>query len=54
MPDIDFQMTLWWADTASGTASWQDDYTRSRYGIEATYSGTDALYGRKPIADVNP
>jgi hypothetical protein len=51
----------WWVTvsgagtTASGVSpSWADDYTRTRFGIEATYSGTDTLYGRKPIADVNP
>jgi len=53
MGDVDFQAGNWWA-TVSGVDSWQDDYTRSRFGIEATYSGTDALYGRKAIADVNP
>ena len=56
----DYSMGNWWA-TVSGAGtddavveSWADDYTRSREGIEATYDGTDAKYGRKPIADVNP
>jgi len=61
MPDIDFQATNWWA-TVSGAGtvnaaaeSWADDYTRHRIGIEATYSGVDALIGRRDsIADVNP
>jgi len=62
MVDIDPTVGNWWA-TVSGAgtddpthlASWADDYTRHRSGgIEATYSGTDSLYGRKPIADVNP
>ena len=50
----DFQAENWWATvsgagtTASGVLpSWADDYTRHRTGIEATYSGTDAKYGRR-------
>lgn len=60
MVDIDPTVGNWWATVSgAGTSdaameSWADDYTRSRTGIETTYSGTDALYGRKPIADVNP
>ena len=57
----DFQAGNWWttvsgfqSDDPTALDSWADDYTRSRRGIEATYSGTDTLYGRKPIADVNP
>jgi len=57
----DFQVGNWWA-TVSGAGtddaameSWADDYTRHRSGgMEATYTSTDDLYGRKPIADVNP
>ena len=56
----DFQMGNWWA-TVSGAGTedaevknWADDYTRNRTNIEPTYNGTDTLYGRKPIADVNP
>jgi hypothetical protein len=56
--DKDFQAENWWA-TVSGAGtpdaavpSWADDYTRSRTGIETTYSGVDAIIGRrKSVAD---
>lgn len=37
-----------WASTTSGTASWQDDYTRFRSGdiTNTTYSGVDTIIGR--------
>lgn len=51
--DKDFQAENWWA-TVSGAGtpdavveSWADDYTRSRVGREATYSGVDSLIGNK-------
>ena len=58
--NIDFMGTLWWA-TVSGAGtddaaveSWADDYTRSRSGIEATYSGVDAIIGRrKSVRDLD-
>lgn len=44
----------WWG-TVSGVDSWQDDYTRTRFGRETTYSGVDSIIGRKDsIKDVNP
>lgn len=56
--DKDFQAENWWA-TVSGAGtpdaavpSWADDYTRHRVGIEATYSGVEAIIGRrKSVAD---
>jgi len=51
----DFMADNPWASTASGTDSWQDDYTRIRSGVEATYSGVDTIIGRRDsIVDVNP
>lgn len=58
---IDFMSTSWEA-TVSGAGtpnaevpSWQDDYTRTRFGRETTYSGVDTIIGRKDsIQDVNP
>lgn len=43
----DFIMDNPWA-TASGIASWHDDYTRFRSGdiTATTYSGTDTIIGR--------
>jgi hypothetical protein len=57
----DFQPGPWWA-TVSGAgtsdaavASWADDYTRHRTGIETTFSGVDSVIGRREsIQDVNP
>ena len=57
--DKDFQAENWWA-TVSGAGtdspavpSWADDYTRHRSGgLEATYSGVEAIIGRrKSVAD---
>ena len=49
----DHQAENWWA-TVSGAGtdtpeheSWADDYTSHRTGISPTYSGTDALIGRR-------
>lgn len=60
MPDIDFIMGPWW-NTVSGAGtddaaveSWADDYTKHRTGIEATYSGVDAIIGRrKSVRDLD-
>jgi hypothetical protein len=54
--DTDLMNTPWWiGETTVSGENWQADYTRSRYGIETTYSGVDTLIGRKDsIADVNP
>ena len=60
MGDIDFIVAPWWS-TVSGAGtddavvpSWADDYTRHRTGIEATYSGVDAIIGRaKSVRDLD-
>jgi len=41
----DFMADNPWA-TVSGVDSWQDDYTRFRSGVEATYSGVGSVIGR--------
>jgi hypothetical protein len=41
----DFIAPPWWT-TISGAASWENDYTKSRSGLEPNYTNTDAKFGR--------
>ena len=51
MTDLDLMNPHWWVTVASGTDSWQDDYTRHRSGemtyTGVTYSGITDMYNHE-------